>query len=631
VGALLVANPLTDRKLYAATGTDGALELLTADNVDAEAFGLPSGDPALYTMWQVTGQTDLVKTLKWAWGYDVDDDDGDGNVNETRSWILPDILHSKPLVVNYGALGSFDKTNPDLRIITGTNGGFVHMFSNATGRELWAYLPLDLAPVISKRRKNSTFGRNVYGVDAPVTVYTIDNNYDGTINAAANVAEDDNNEDKAYLYFGLRRGGKSLHALDISDPDDPKFMWAVNNGSTGLSELGQTWSVPKVARIPGYKDGDGNHKLVLILGAGFDTGKDATGVVTPDSEGRGVFILDALTGALVWSVTPAANSATNLQETGLVHSVAADVTPLDSSGDGLIDRIYFPDTGGNVWRIDLPGDELPDDQQTKWHLVKMFSANGGTPATDRRFFNAIDMVRARENGTPVDILLLGSGDRTNPAHTGDPNDVNDPAVDNQFYMIRDMQTIPYKAKFDVARCTEEGYVDFRCAMPLSPVALYNATAQPFDGSGDTDEQAAYTALAAKFGWYLDLEHGAEKSLSASTTLGGKVYFTTFSPEVDDNDEYQCGFSAGKARLEVVSLINGDRDDTLSAVLGGLIPDTVSLHFGSDGRIRTLTPPADGGGSGGGGGGGGGGPCNPCDVDITTPIPYGNFWNSEDYQ
>ncbi len=214
-----------------------------------------------------------------------------------------------------------------------------------------------------------------------------------------------------------------------------------------------------------------------MFGAGYDTNKDSFGLPTADAMGRGVFIVDAATGALVWSMTPQANSATNLQEAGLVHSVAAGVTVLDSNGDTLTDRIYFADTGGQVWRVDLPGAAVPDSSQTTWRAVKLAVVNGGTLATDRRFFNAPDVVRTSYAGAAFDAILIGSGDRTNPNEMDDPNDPNKPAADNQFYMFRDRAINPYFTEAPTSSdCNATPpSVDFRCQLPLDPNDLYDAT------------------------------------------------------------------------------------------------------------------------------------------------------------
>ena len=40
-----------------------------------------------------------------------------------------------------------------------------------------------------------------------------------------------------YLYFAVRRGGRFLYALDVTDPATPKFLWRKTNASTGYEHF----------------------------------------------------------------------------------------------------------------------------------------------------------------------------------------------------------------------------------------------------------------------------------------------------------------------------------------------------------------------------------------------------------
>ncbi|MFT4519504.1 MAG: type IV pilus assembly protein PilY1 [Halioglobus sp.] len=627
VGELLANTSLAARasRMYTNTGTNQALELFNSTNITTDVYNFEDIDPLnpdelLYALWGVGDAIELGEVIQWAIGYDIEDEDEDESINDNRPWILADILHSKPLVVNYGALGSHTPSNPDVRILVGTNAGFLHMFGSDDGEEDWAFFAKELAPVLSKRKDNLVSAERPYGMDGPPVSYTIDLNNDGTI--------DESVGDKAWLFFGLRRGGSLLYALDISDPDDPTFMWRLDEEVVGLEELGQTWSVPAVSYIPGHIDGSGHPKPVLIFGGGYDPIKDDHNTLAGDNSdtmGRGLFIVDAQTGSLIWSITPAGDSSTNLQETGLVHSVAGSVTTLDSNGDQLTDRIYFADSGGNLWRADLPGDTLPTSSQNTWRIVRMMSANGGSIATDRRFFSAPDVVRTAVGGYPVDAILIGSGDRSNPSELDHPTDVTDPSVSNQFYMIRDLQTNPYFNVLDSVRCSTEPEHDFRCSLPLTPASLYDVTANLLQ-EGDTAQQAAAeTALSNSAGWRFSLEANGEKALARSLTIDGKVYFTTFSPDAQVTNI--CEPLPGAGRLynlslqDAVAVRDFNNDGTLDRLtfVGGLIPDTPSPHFDADGVVRLLLPP------------GGTSPDvagNPMETGSTLPTPYGSYWHLE---
>lgn len=629
VGALLAArnNVSSPRRLLSNTNLSGG-KIVLDDFDDTYINRANSGyatDAELFTAFDVTDQASLTSMLQWARGIDVDDDNGNDNYTENRPWFLSDMLHSRPLVMNYGARGSFTEANPDQRIFAGTNGGFMHMFNNADGKEDWAFFPKELAPILTKRRADVASTQHVYGIDSPPSTYILDNNGDGTIDSTSGVGGD--GYDKAYLYFGLRRGGQLIYALDISNPDSPSFLWQIDDTSPGFSELGQTWSVPTVTYIPGYFDSSTlKPKPVLIFGAGYDTNKDASGLVTPDSMGRGIYIVDATDGNLIWSVTPAINSLKNLHESSLFHSVAANVTVMDSNGDQLTDRLYFADTGGNVWRVDMSGNALPTLAQNTWRITKMASFNGGTASTDRRIFSSPDVVRTKgrictnvaANGScetvssvPFDAIMIGTGDRTTP----NSSDVND-----QFYMIRDLQLSPYTTNPPSSCPASEK--DFRCHLPITSSDLYDATDNLIQSTVATDVTIATAALQLADGWLINLTlSNGEKSLARSLTLDGSVFFTTFAPS--SGLIASCAPQSGEGRLYQVNLFDAkakrdfNNDGVLdrTILLGSLIPETPSPHFGSDKKIRLLFPS-------------GGGP-PPLETGATMPQPYGIYWYREE--
>jgi type IV pilus assembly protein PilY1 len=609
VGALLAARDPATRTIYTNTGSGGAFQAFNNTNITATAMGV-ADNAALYSLFGASNATAFNQQVAWAQGFDAYDSDGDTTVNEPRDWILGDILHSQPLVLNYGARGSFTVNNPELRLLVGSNSGFVHMFGNNDGQEDWAFFPKELASILPLRRRNALSNDHVYGMDLTPVAYTKDMNGDGTL--------DYNASDKVWVFLGMRRGGSAYYALDLSNPDSPSFKWRIGAGDSGFGELGQTWSEPVVTRIPGYRDTNGIPKPVLIFGAGYDTGKDASGVGSADSAGRGIFIVDADTGALVWSVTPAANSTTNLSESGLVHSVPGDISTLDSNGDSLTDRIYFGDTGGNVWRVDLPGNTLPTSSQDTWQINKLGAFNGATEATDRRFFNAPDIVRIRVDGQAVDAVIIGSGDRTNPNATD---------VDNRVYVIRDLAVIPYStARPTSTECADPDLNDFRCSLPLSDSDLYDVTDNTINTGTDTEIAAALEALRLANGWRFDLVNAGEKNLAKTLTINGKVFVNTFTPSNLVSDINVCEPQAGTGLMYIIDLYDVSRN---TIYLGPIIPDTPSLHFADDGKIRILLPP--------------GSPASSidepsevdcsggvCDVNENLRPPYGNYWFQESY-
>ena len=573
VGDLLLASNLDSRVIKFNTAAGNLADLTTA-GVTATNFGA-ANDAALFSAFSVASQTELNDLLAWTRGWT-------NNAKTTkRAWIMGDILNSRPVAINYGARGTYTKANPDLRLLVGTNAGLLHMFSGDTGAETWAFMPRELASIQTLRRANAESSETVYGVDAQPVIYRYDANNDGSIKSSDN--------DKLYAYVGLRRGGRSLYALDLTNPDSPSFMWKIDNTTTGFSELGQTWSTPTVTRIKGHNN------PVLIFGAGYDTSYDdktTQAGSTSASMGRGIYVVDAVTGTLLWSATPGAANTKNKQVTAFARPMAAPPTVMDSNGDGYADRIYIPDVGGTIWRVDLAGSTIPTTDHTAWRVLQMANLAEANHAGDRRFFSAIEIARALESTKPFDALMIGSGDRTNPNATDNAD---------RFYMVRDYMTGVYNTNPPTKPCAVVTS-DPRCVLPVTHSTLYNASANLIQVGSEAEKVAAKNSLGTAAGWYVNLTAASgEKSLASSRTIAGTVYFTTFSPGGSALNANQCVPAAGTGRLYAVSLFDAsakldfDASNTLtvsdrSVITGSMIADTPSLFVGDDLTVQVMLPP-----------------------------------------
>src|SRR6185437_6186407 len=149
----------------------------------------------------------------------------------------------------------------------------------------------------------------------------------------------------AYIYLSARRGGRFIEALDVSDPTNPKLLWKKSSTDTGMGELGYTWSLPKPAKVRGYAN------PVVIFGAGYDPNEDSEPPAA-DTMGRGIFILDAINGNVVWSATWGAGAGgmctgTPCTLSDMTYAIPADVTLVNRDFDpaGYVDRLYAADLG----------------------------------------------------------------------------------------------------------------------------------------------------------------------------------------------------------------------------------------------------------------------------------------------
>ncbi|WP_105190138.1 pilus assembly protein [Pseudoalteromonas sp. T1lg48] len=360
---VLSQQTISNRKVYSNIGEGGALDELTPLNVasfygtaDKLAQGLSlSVDDTL-----LTSATELIH---WARGTDVDDDDNDGDTTDVRQDIMGDPLHSRPVALTYA--------NGETKIIMGTNAGFVHLFSdrNNTLTEQWSFIPHELLSNLTTLR-NNTEGEKVYGMDGTATVYFKDANNNGIV--------DEDGNDKVWIIIGMRRGGYSYYAIDMSRSNAPTLMWTLDPTTPGMGQLGQTWSRPVVTYLKGYRDANGNDEPILVFGAGYDINKDNS--FTTDSIGRGIYMVKASDGSLVGKFTNEAIAGGNYFPGQ--HGIVGEVAMLDSDYDGYTDRMYASDTGGNVWRFDMPSTD-----SNSWSVFKFAELSNSEIASEqRRFF-----------------------------------------------------------------------------------------------------------------------------------------------------------------------------------------------------------------------------------------------------
>ncbi|MBV7314179.1 pilus assembly protein [Shewanella sp. NIFS-20-20] len=549
-GAAEVLRDTANRVLYSNIGSHGSLAALNVNN----ATNFAGGSDALSDHLGVSSQQ-FSHLFNWLKGQDVDDDDGNNNTSERRLDILGDPLHSKPLAINFGS-----ETSPDIRILVGTNHGFLHMFKDAghSVTESWAFMPYELLPNVRELRANVPTGvHSVYGIDSP---------------PIAHVFKDASGQQKVWLFVGMRRGGNSYYALDISNPDSPKMMWKVGSDSDGMSELGQSWAEPIITKIPGWPIGNtdgGSAKPVVIIGAGYSpAGKDAEDIGLDDSRGRGIFILDAATGALVYHIGRGSGGKV-LSVPSMKDSIPNSVAVLDSNGDRLTDRIYATDTAANVWRIDLPGPN-PTDSDRPWTAFKFASLGNDTISEDRRFFaepvvaqtvfSNLNEVQVTVDGTtttklsyqnvPYDAVVVGSGHRPHPT---------DKRRNDMFFVLQDRNVVSQSF----------GTSQTPVPAPLSLSDLYNVThAAP-------ESQADNVEFGLKRGWYYDFGGIGEKTLAGATILQGRVFFTSYLPG-NTNASDSC-LVAGEGRLYGFDLHKGTRSYQQEyMVMGERVPDTPQL-------------------------------------------------------
>jgi type IV pilus assembly protein PilY1 len=480
VGELLL-DRTSPRKIY--TYLESELKTNLTDSSNAFTLSNSLITPSLLGL-DVSDSTGRDKIINFIHGLDAYDENGNGiTTSEKRDWILGAIIHSRPFVVHYA-----DRSV----IYAGANDGMFHAFDDASGEELWAYIPPNLLPKL----KNLNGDALEFFVDGAPKVY-IEKNASGGI-------------EKAILIFGERRGGNYYMALDIKDPVAPKWLWEIKPSSTGYGELGQTWSNPQLGKIK-LESGD---KWVAFVGGGYDENQDNVPVAASDTKGRAVYVIDVLNGSLVRRF-----SFSDTGYSGMTHSIPSDITRVDTTNDGKIDRLYVGDTGGQVWRFNI-GDPDP----TKWTGKNIFKSNGGS-SDQRKMFYPPDVTLESDSGY-YEMLFIGTGDRENPKGTN---------VVDRLYAIKDKNPSTPLTENDLVDVTSDTLQDPNATQSQKDTILYN--------------------LNVKDGWYIKLENAGEKCLANALVFAGAAYYSTFSPTEPDTTD-KCFIAEGTGRLYAVNYKTG---------------------------------------------------------------------------
>lgn len=486
----------------------------------------------------VAGRPPIDNIVDWAYGVDVLDRDGDADVTEARA-DMGDPLHSRPATVIYGG----PEDNPDITLYATTNDGFLQAIDARTGNEIWSFVPRQMLQRLEPLYNNNDVASRVYGLDGAVKVVRLDRNNNGTIEPngtdidnSGSIEEDE--KDKVFLFFGMRRGGNSIIGLNVTDRDAPRLMWTI--GPSTLTGVGQTWSAPTVARVNVNRAWGASNpdKLVLIFGGGYDPAQDAISYVA-DNVGNRVFMVDAVTGALIWRAGPSTDGGAQLRLAKMTNSIPADIRVVDITGDGFADRMYAADMGGRVWRFDIRNGQTPSNLVMGGVFASLGTGDlavkvgAAADASNRRFFYAPDVALMKVGTTSWINVAIGSGHREKP--------VSDETTVNRFYSLRD-----YNIFAQVANGQYKALCGAAEPSPCHQI-ITDDDARLLDVTADLNPVIPVGGV----GWKMDLQDDGEKVLSESRTFQNRLYITTYSPQQREYNPEFCVATVGLNRLYVV--------------------------------------------------------------------------------
>ena len=479
-----------------------------------------------------------------------------------------------------------------------TSGPYVGMHDLGTGQELAAWVP---NAVMDTLHTMTYQNQHQYTVDGMITVA------DAFFDTGGG-----SDEWRTVLVASLRRGGRGVVALDVTQPDRvggspgydvtsgtndfpscldgtnvqcdgawPAPLWEFTEGDTngncptGLTgsecepwwDLGQTWSKPVVARLPVYTGASTppDDAFVVFFGGGWDP--FAAYECSIDSDGDGVndsgcqwvynsahffYGVDVATGNILAKITEGS-------------AVPGEPVAVDANRDGYTDLIYYATSDGKIVRLRFPG---PTDATANGAssytrtVIYDFSADDvydestyGATDADGHPIDPVGRQQFFTRPVPVVTGFTGSGYSYGLAiGSGDRAELDEEdGIANRFYFV-----------LDKGQSTAIG------SSSLTAVSVA-------DIASDADCQSAIDE-PGEYGWYLQLRPGEKVNTDASVR-DGWIRFASFEAGIFASvspPNPACGGGGGGGGGEGASPDGGD---------GGFFEDDDQPLCAASGRGR----------------------------------------------
>lgn len=302
-----------------------------------------------------------------------------------RRGMLGDIVNSTPVYVgkpnanlyaNDASYATFVSANASRKpaVYVGANDGMLHAFwapdatdtTNAAnaGKELFAFMPTEAMAVL--KQSDVSTGKypywhpeydHAYSVDGEMTVADVK---DGTTW-------------KTILVGTMGRGGTTVFAMDVTNPESPSLLWEKRKDASTVGQmLGNSLGRPIVAQVA-----SGDWRVFLGNGPNSTNGTSA------------LVILDAMTGADDGSINTGAGNNNGLSPVNVWDGQGATS---GSPADGNFDTVYAGDMDGNLWKFPIGGS-----------AIKLFAAGTSQPIT------VAPLVSRNPYNPPDTWLFFGTG------------------------------------------------------------------------------------------------------------------------------------------------------------------------------------------------------------------------------
>lgn len=401
----------------------------------------------------------------------------------------------------------------------------------------------------------------------------------------------------------VNNGGLSSYfALDVTDPENPKYLWEFSGDASGT--LGAATSGPAIVRIAsrdaqGNPDNSSNGKWYAIFASGPTGPIDTVNhqFYGYSDQNLKIFVVDLATGNLVKTFdTGIANAFAGSITSNVVDTDrAAKAGTIGARGSYSDDVIYIGYTQLDTSTASA-GPPASPGTWTKGGVLRLTTSNYPDP-------NGIDPV----SGKPwtVSTLIANTGPVTTAvSKLQDLNNKNlwiyfgtgryfykndDPSstVQQQLYGVREPCYGTANRRFaslnPVAGGSADNVFDPACTDPV--------TGSIVDQSGSASTAPAVTLAATDPGWTVKLDAASGSSYServitdSIATSSGAVFFTTLKPSSDS-----CAFG-GNALIWAVNYSSGAAPPA-AAMQGSVLLQTSTGAFAQLSLQTALANPAN---------------------------------------
>ncbi|WP_179397267.1 pilus assembly protein [Marinobacter sp. ANT_B65] len=438
------------------------------------------------------------------------------------------------------------------------NDGILHAFNSETGEELFGYIPSELL---------LPSGSNTYARISELMSPTYTHKYfmDGTPriqDAYIDKDGDGTKEWRTILLGAMGAGGKTIFALDVTDPgsfspaDD--VLWEFKHPN-----LGYGVSNPNISRLE-------SGQWVALFGNGYNG----------NSNESSLFVVDLATGSLIKELNTGAGS------TATPNGLAEVGTASFPESDAITRYAYAGDLLGNLWRFSLTG------AASGWGTTKLFNAK--SPAGYTQPITVAPRLAINPDARDELVIAFGTGSFM---RSGDEGDYDIQSL----YAIYDNLSVSELNRSDLLEQT---------ITQQKSVVVDKAS-----GSGTnsfTVRDTSNNELTDEKGWYLDLVYNSnqvgERVVSQASFPFGidpdRIRFTTMIPDSDPCGSGLTGFimdlklTSGAPSESPVFDLNSDgifdTGDLISDFVGGGTGTGTGTGTGNGTGNGTGTGTTDGG-------------------------------------